>query len=174
MSNYLLSNLNIDIISDEIGAFLDKCKVDRKDAMRIKLAAEETLIRNQERFGEQIYKAEKEVMNTVDVDSKYIERVQLGFKQTISDGLGYGYMGNYKNSSGKTGTSQSFIDTNNDGVVDTETITSSFVGYSPSEDPKISIVVVSPDIGLPKASYQSAVTKRISSKLVNKYFSIYK
>ena len=92
----------------------------------------------------------------------------------VSNGLGNGYMGNYTNSAGKTGTSQSFIDTDGNGVVDTETITSSFVGYSPSEDPKISVVVVSPDIGLPKASYQSAVTKRISSKLVNKYFSLYK
>ena len=53
MANYLLTNSNIDIISAEISAFLDKCKVERKDAMRIKLAAEETLIRNQERFGEE-------------------------------------------------------------------------------------------------------------------------
>ena len=53
MASYLLTNSNIDIISDEIGDFLDKCKVERKDAMRIKLAAEETLIRNQERFGEE-------------------------------------------------------------------------------------------------------------------------
>ena len=53
MANYLLTNSNIDIISDEIGAFLDKCKVDRKDAMRIKLAAEETLLNYQERFGEE-------------------------------------------------------------------------------------------------------------------------
>ena len=52
MNKCLLTNSNIDIISDEIGAFLDKCKVDRKDAMRIKLAAEETLIQYQERFGE--------------------------------------------------------------------------------------------------------------------------
>ena len=53
MANYLLSNLNIDIISEEIGAFLDKCKVDRKDAMRIKLAAEEILLNYQECFGEE-------------------------------------------------------------------------------------------------------------------------
>ncbi|MBR2039609.1 MAG: hypothetical protein IJ947_04375 [Phascolarctobacterium sp.] len=52
MNKYLLTNSNIDIISDEIGAFLDKCKVDRKDAMRIKLAVEETLLSYQERFGE--------------------------------------------------------------------------------------------------------------------------
>ena len=53
MTNYLLTNENIDIISDEIGAFLDKCKVDRKDAMRIKLAAEEILLNYQECFGEE-------------------------------------------------------------------------------------------------------------------------
>ena len=125
-------------------------------------------------FGDLVYATEKEVLGTVDVDKKYMDRVRYGFNQVVANGLGYGYMGNYTNSSGKTGTSQSFIDTDGNGVVDTETITSSFIGYSPSEDPKISIVVVSPDIGLPDASYQSSVTKRISAKLVNKYFSIYK
>jgi cell division protein FtsI/penicillin-binding protein 2 len=103
-----------------------------------------------------------------------MDRVRLGFSQVVSNGLGYGYMGKYYNSAGKTGTSQSFIDTNGDGVVDKETITSSFVGYSPNKNPEISIVVVSPDISLPNSSYQSAVTKRISSQLVNKYFSVYK
>ena len=53
MNKYLLTNVNVDIISDEIGAFLDKCKVDRKDVMRIKLAAEETLLSYQERFREE-------------------------------------------------------------------------------------------------------------------------
>ena len=131
-------------------------------------------VNTEEVFGELIYASEKEILGTVDVDKKYMDRVRLGFSQVISNGLGYGYMGKYHNSAGKTGTSQSFIDTDGDGIVDTETITSSFVGYSPSENPKISIVVVSPDISLPDSSYQSAVTKRISSQLVNKYFSIYK
>ena len=125
-------------------------------------------------FGDLVYVGEIQKLGTVDVDKKYIERVQLGFNQVVTSGLGYGYMGYYNNSSGKTGTSQSFIDTDGDGKVDTETITSSFVGYSPSENPTMSIVVVSPDIGLPDETYQSAVTKRISSQLVNKYFSIYK
>ena len=53
MNKYLLTNANVDIISDEIGAFLDKCNVNRKDAMRIKLAAEETLLSYQEYFGEE-------------------------------------------------------------------------------------------------------------------------
>ena len=125
-------------------------------------------------LGELIYATEKEEMGKVDIDKKYMDRVRLGFNQVITNGLGYGYMGKYNNSSGKTGTSQSFIDTDGNGVVDTETISSSFVGYSPSDNPKMSIVVVSPDIGLPNAGFQSMITKRISAKMVNKYFALYK
>lgn len=128
----------------------------------------------EEVFGELIYANSKKVLGTIPVEEKYIDRVRLGFNQVITDGLGYGYMGDYYNSSGKTGTSQSFIDTNSDGVVDTETITTSFVGYSPSDNPKMSIVVVSPDISTPESNYQSNATKRISASLVNKYFELYK
>jgi len=81
-------------------------------------------------------------------------------------------MGYYTNSAGKTGTSESFIDTDLDGVVDTETITSSFVGYSPSDNPRMSIVVVSPDISVPNSPSQSAVTKRITAQMVNKYYEL--
>ena len=131
---------------------------------------------NEEKLGALIYKSEKELQGKVDIDKKYMDRVRYGFSRVISNGLGYGYMGNYINSSGKTGTSQSFIDNDNDGIVDTETITSSFVGCAPSENPKMSIVVVSPDISHSNnySTYQSAVTKRISANTVNKFFEIYK
>lgn len=128
---------------------------------------------NGEKFGSLIYKASPTVQGELSVKDKYIKRVQEGFNKVVTSGLGYGYMGNYTNSSGKTGTSESFIDTDNDGMVDTETITSSFVGYSPSKKPKMSIVVVSPDISIPNSS-QSAVTKRITAKMVNKYFALNK
>ena len=131
---------------------------------------------NEETFGTMIYKAETEVQGTVDVEKKYMDRVREGFNAVVTSGLGYGYMGYYYDASGKTGTSQSFIDTNGDGVVDTETITSSFVGYAPSENPKMSVVVVSPDIShsYSGSTYQSAVTKRISAQITNKFFEIYK
>ena len=125
------------------------------------------------KFGEKIYETKKIQLGTVAVEKEYIERVQHGFNQVVTSGLGVGYMGYYTNSSGKTGTSQSFIDTDDDGKVDTETITSSFVGYSPSQNPKMSIVVVSPDISYNGSyNYQSAVTKRISAKAVNKFFEL--
>ena len=131
-------------------------------------------VKDDDVFGEVVYAAETDVLGKVDVDKKYIDRVRLGFNQVITNGLGYGYTGKYINASGKTGTSQSFIDTNGDGVVDTETISTSFVGYAPSNNPKMSVVVVSPDIGIPDGDYQSMVTKRISAALFNKYFDLYK
>lgn len=126
---------------------------------------------NGEKFGSLVYKASTTVQGTLSVEQKYIDRVREGFSAVVSSGLGYGYMGYYTNSAGKTGTSESFIDTDGDGVVDTETITSSFVGYSPSDNPRMSIVVVSPDISYPGAS-QSAVTKRITAAMVNKYYEL--
>ena len=84
-------------------------------------------------------------------------------------------MGSYQSiGAGKTGTSQSFIDTDKDGVVDTETITTSFVGYAPYDDPRMSIVVISPDVADAGAETTSGINKRLSSEIVNKYFEIYK
>jgi len=130
----------------------------------------------EETFGELIYESKKIELEKIDVEEKYIKRVQEGFNQVVTSGLGIGYMGYYTNSGGKTGTSQSFIDTDGDGRVDTETITSSFVGYSPANDPKMSVVVVSPDISYNNYYYyyQSAVTKRISAQAVNKFFELNK
>lgn len=122
-------------------------------------------------FGSLIYKANVTELGKLSVEKKYIDRVREGFSAVVTRGLGYGYMGNYTNSAGKTGTSQSFIDTNGDGKVDTETITSSFVGYSPSDNPKMSIVVVSPDISVPDSTTYG-VTRNISAQVVNKYFEL--
>lgn len=126
---------------------------------------------NGEKFGDKIYTAETTILGHVDVEDKYINRVKEGFNAVVMQGLGYGYMGYYNNSAGKTGTSQSFIDTDGDKVVDTETITTSFVGYSPSDNPQMSIVVVSPDVSYGDG-YTSNVTKRISSQVVNKFFEL--
>ena len=122
-------------------------------------------------FGSLIYKANVTELGKLSVEKKYIDRVREGFSAVVTKGLGYGYMGNYTNSAGKTGTSQSFIDTDGDGKVDTETITSSFIGYSPSDNPKMSIVVVSPDISVPDSTTYG-VTRNISAQVVNKYFEL--
>jgi len=130
---------------------------------------------NNIKFGEKIYSNEVVTLGSVDVETKYMDRVHEGFRAVVSYGLGYGYMGKYNDiGAGKTGTSQSFIDTDGDGTVDTETITTSFVGYAPYKDPKMSIVVVSPNVAIADAETTSGINRRISSKIVNKYFEIYK
>lgn len=130
---------------------------------------------NNNQFGKQIYSSEVKELGRVDVESQYIDRVQEGFRAVVSYGLGTAYMGSYQSiGAGKTGTSQSFIDTNGDGVVDTETITISFVGYAPYDDPRMSVVVISPDVSVANTDTTSTINKRLSSQIVNKYFEIYK
>jgi len=76
---------------------------------------------------------------------------------------------------GKTGTSQSFLDTDGDLINDTETITSSFIGYAPANNPKFSIIVTSPDSSHPNSStdYASLVTLHITKAITNKFFEMY-
>ena len=77
---------------------------------------------------------------------------------------------------GKTGTSQSFIDTDNDGVVDKETITTTFAAYAPSDNPKVTFTVISPDVSRSdgRTTHQSSINRRIAGAISKKYFEIYK
>lgn len=128
-------------------------------------------------LGETILTVEKKVLNTVDTKSEYMARVKEGFYAVMhsSGGYGRGYIDDKWDAAGKTGTSQSFIDTDNDGVIDTETITSSFVGYAPANNPVMSIMVASPDSSHPNSStdYASLVTLHITKEVTNKFFELY-
>ena len=110
------------------------------------------------------------LLNKVSLDDKYISRIRLGFSKVMLS-LGYGYMGDVPDPSGKTGTSNSFKDTDNDGVIDRETISKAFIGYAPSENPKFSIVILSPHVSdLTYGEYVSNVNYRISERVSNKVF----
>ena len=119
----------------------------------------------------------RKVLNTIPTEPQYMARVKEGFIAVLNSpgGYGVGYMSTNMRPAGKTGTSQSFIDTNNDGRIDTETITSSFIGYAPYENPKMSIVVTSPDSSHPNSNtnYASLVTYRITQQVTNKYMEMY-
>ena len=118
---------------------------------------------------------ENKLLNQVKTEQIYLDRVKEGFKQVMeAGGTGSGYIDLKYNPAGKTGTSQSFIDTNNDNLVDTETVTNTFVGYAPSDDPKVTFTVVSPDTYDYGSSYQTYVNRRISRRISEKYFEIFK
>lgn len=127
--------------------------------------------------GRVIYSYKDNVLNVVDTTNSYLKRMQEGFYAVMhmSGGYGRGYLDDKLDSAGKTGTSQSFIDTNNDGVIDTETITSNFVGYAPYNNPKMSIMVTSPNSSRPNPNnnFASIVTYRISKRVGNKYYEMY-
>lgn len=131
---------------------------------------------NDEKLGKTIHEVKPKVLNKIDTKEEYMQRVREGFYAVVnrSDGYGRGYMNTAYSPAGKTGTSQSFIDTDNDGVIDKETITSNFIGYAPSDNPRMSITVVSPNSSRPDTftDHASLVTLRITKRATDAYFGL--
>lgn len=122
-------------------------------------------------------KIERKSLNRINTEPEFMNRVKEGFIAVTNSpgGYGVGYMDSWMRPAGKTGTSQSFIDTDGNGVIDTETITSTFIGYAPYEDPKMSIVVTSPNSSHPNTSveYNSLVTYHLTQAIARKYGELY-
>ena len=122
-----------------------------------------------------ILKNKINILNDVDLNEESLNRIKEGLRLVLSEGTGKFYVPQGLDFAGKTGTSESFLDTNNDGKVDTATISSSFAGFYPSEDPKFSIVVITPNVshknGKTDAFYfgASKITKDIVNYLNEKY-----
>ena len=123
-----------------------------------------------------IEKIEPVILNKVDTKTEYLNRVKEGFNAVMDYGYGKNVMGNAPEPSGKTGTSESFIDTNLDGKIDKETISNSFIGYSPRDNPKMTITVTSPDVEDPNTgiNFRTYMNRRIAKEVSNKYYEIYK
>ena len=127
-------------------------------------------------LGSLAYKVEPITLNTVTTEDKYLDRVQEGFRAVMTIGLGKNVMGNSPEPAGKTGTSESFMDTDGDGKIDTETVSNAFVGYAPFDNPEMTITVTSPDVEDPNTniSFHSYVNRRIARFISNKYFEMNK
>ena len=124
--------------------------------------------------GKVLYEIKPIILNKLDVKKKYIKRVRTGFKGVTTYGTGVGYMDSAPSPSGKTGTSESFIDLDGDGVIDAESISNNFVGYAPSYKPTMSIAASFPDIQNPHGGkYKSYANQVIVSKATKIYFDLY-
>ena len=121
------------------------------------------------------YDQNQKELNKVNTEQKYMDRVHEGFKAVMSYGLGVGYIDKMYKPAGKTGTSQSFVDTDDDHKIDKETISTTFVAYAPYDDPKVTFTIVSPNISRPdgRTDHQSAINKRLADRVSKKYFEIY-
>lgn len=150
--------------------------INNGERLKLNLLKEVMEATDSEELGKVKSSYEKQVLNTVNIDKVYFERVKEGFKSVMSGFLGRGYMGNSPKPAGKTGTSESFYDADLDGKVDTETYSKSFIGYAPYDDPVMSIVAISPHVSYKNVAttYTSNVNKRIVSRICNIFFENYK
>lgn len=131
---------------------------------------------NSDEVGPVIKTIERTLLNTVDVDPVYLDRVKLGLRTVMTSGLGRSFMDSSYNPAGKTGTSETFVDTNNDNVIDTETLSNAFVGYAPYDNPRMAMAIISPDIRKmnSRSTYQSTVNKKITKRVSDAFFQIFK
>ena len=124
-----------------------------------------------------IYENTKVELNKVDIDSVYMDRIRKGFRAVMEvGGTGYYFIDPKYKAAGKTGTSESFIDSDNDGIIDKETMSNTFGAYAPYDNPKVSFLVVSPNIYYKESSStaRSGVNRKISRLISQKYFDLYK
>lgn len=112
-------------------------------------------------------------LNKVDLEQKYMNRIQNGLREVIKSGTGYWYINQNISAAGKTGTSESYIDTNNDGLMDAFVLSNTFLMYAPFEDPKYSMVVISPNTSNlnGKSRYRAQVNRLIARNINDFLFS---
>lgn len=130
---------------------------------------------NNQELGPIIYENKPLVLNTIDIKEEYMKRIKYALRQVLVYGTGRNHVNSSYNASGKTGTSESFLDSDNDGKIDTETLSTAFVGYMPSDNPIMTIVVTSPDSSYPSkfSKYQSNVNQRITRRVTDIFYKMY-
>lgn len=117
-----------------------------------------------------IYKNKHEVVDNVQISNDDFNQIRKGFYEVMNNGTGLGFMNRNLSPAGKTGTSESFIDTNNDGKIDTKTLTLTMAGFFPYDDPKISLIVVCPNTSHNNGKnkdYIYYLTSKISRRITN-------
>ncbi|MBO8172545.1 MAG: hypothetical protein H0Z33_11750 [Bacillaceae bacterium] len=113
----------------------------------------------EETLGPVLMKREPEVLNRVDIDSKYIELVQQGMRMVTETG-GTGYWAFYKTPytvAAKTGTAQNWQGDDH----------STLIAYAPYENPEIAIAVI-----VPFGGSGSDTSGPIARKILDAYFGV--
>lgn len=124
-------------------------------------------------YGELVFENTNEILNTLSVSDYYYERIIEGLSAVTTSGTGYGYINSIYNPVGKTGTSESFLDSDNDGTVDVATYSKTFVGYAPMDEPKYSIAIITPHISYSESEdddYIYNLSRYISLNITNFLF----
>ena len=115
------------------------------------------------------------ILNKVDLENIYLDRLKMAMNLATKSGTARNYINKKYNPAGKTGTSETFIDTNNDGIMDSKTTSLAFVGFAPYDNPEYSIVVLAPNLYIDNDKEYSKVyiTRNISLGITNFLFENY-
>jgi penicillin-binding protein A len=130
----------------------------------------------EETEGRLLKRFEPVILNKIDVEDKYIKRVQQGFWQVMHapGGTAKSYFDDvekYHNPAGKTGTAQRIIKHPQTGqLVEKHNLT--LVGYAPFENPEIAFAVVVPE-GTPRNGNQR-INKYIGQRALEAYWDLKK
>lgn len=122
--------------------------------------------------GNVIKEVTPEILNNINVPDKYLHRVQEGLRAVTTYGSGKHYVN--IDASGKTGTSESFYDSDFDGKIDKETISTNFVMYAPSVNPKVAISINSPNISLPNSGYKYPINQNVIRTITDNIYQYIK
>ena len=128
-----------------------------------------TLMKKIVKNDEVLIESSPTLLNKVDMSEEKIKRVQKGLREVMVSGTGRNYADSKIKGAGKTGTSETFIDTDGDGKIDKQTISTAFIMYAPYDDPEYSIMILSPNIsaGGHKYAINLRAVKQLSDYLFN-------
>ncbi|SFE04464.1 cell elongation-specific peptidoglycan D,D-transpeptidase [Bacillus sp. OV194] len=125
--------------------------------------------------GKLVERFEPNILNEIDMDKSYINRVQQGFWEVYHSpgGTAAQYFNNpkYHNPAGKTGTAQvKKYDHNGNFIANKDNLT--LVGYAPYDNPEIAFAIIVPDAS-PYSGTQ-AVNKHIGQRALEAYWDLKK
>lgn len=128
-----------------------------------------TLATKGKRYALSIKKQQNELIDTVDLDEYYMNRIHQGFYEVVNSGTGLGYTDKKYNAAGKTGTAESYYDKN------IMTINSTYIMFAPKDNPKYSVVVMTPNVSYQneKHEYIAFISRFISKELTDFLFENY-
>ena len=104
-----------------------------------------TLATKGTRYNLSLKKDKSYIIDKVDIKSEYMDRIQTGLNKVVTSGTGKGYIKN-NDGAGKTGTSETLYDKDNDGIYETSSTSTAFIGFAPYDNPKYTFAVISPNI----------------------------
>ena len=122
-------------------------------------------------MGDRLEEVTGKNLNQVNISSENMAIVQEGFYQVVHGASGFSTGTSMANSSvpisAKTGRAETFV-TKNDGQVESA-VNTNIVAYAPSNNPKIAVAVVLPNL----TDLQSKTSEAIMTDIVNLYNSLY-